>query len=194
MSRSGCGLVALAAAIALGFGAVRVGQRLSDGPLLGLISGGPLLTGERVTERDIDWPAVLGEHPKWIELQLVEPPTSRTTGVLVREGQLYVPCDLGFLWNRFSGPMHAMGHLIHVFKRWHEDALRDGRVVLRIEGKRYERQAVRVTDPELTAALRSQMEDGVRRWLSPGALGAPPAEGPSDIWFFRMEPRPARPP
>ncbi len=108
---------------------------------------------------DVDWSFASGQE---IELQLVEPLGSRTTGVMVHKGQLYVPCDLGFMWRRFSGPTRWMLHLIWVFKRWHEDALRDGRVVLRIDGKRYERQAVRVTDPDLLAALRLQLEEMAR--------------------------------
>ncbi len=105
-----------------------VAQRMSDGPT-GPIPGGLLRTGTLVSEPDVDWSFANGQM---IELQLVEPQGSRTTGVMVHEGQLYVPCDLGFMWGRFSGRTRWMLHLIYVFKRWHEDAQRDGRVVLRI--------------------------------------------------------------
>ena len=71
-----------------------------------------------------------------------------------------------------------------------EDAVRDGRVVLRIAGKRYPRQAVRVTDPELLATLRSQLEEMAGQWVAPEPLGEAPTDGPRDIWFFRMDPRP----
>ena len=108
---------------------------------------------------------------------------------MVHAGQLYVPCDLGFMWGRFSGSRRWILNLIFVFKRWHEDALRDGRVVLRIEGKRYERQAVRVTDPDLLAMLRLQLEEMAEQWVSPDPLGEAPTSGPKDIWFFRMDPR-----
>ena len=186
--------------IVLVIAAALVAQRMSDGPT-GPIPGGRLITGTLVSEPDIDWPIVLGEKGSCvlgncapmepIELQLVEPLGSRTTGIMVHEGQLYVPCDLGFMWARFSGQQRWILHLIYVFKRWHEDALLDGRVVLRIAGKRYERQAVRVTDPELLAALRLQLEEMAREWVAPEPLGEPPAEGPNDIWFFRMDPRPS---
>ncbi len=79
---------------------------------------------------------------------------------------------------------------IYRLKRWHEDALRDGRMVLRIAGKRYERQAVRMTDPELLATLRLQLEEMARQWVSPEPLGEAPTDGPKDIWFFRIDPRP----
>jgi len=190
--------IALVALVALLIGAMLIAQRVSDGPI-GPVPGGPLRAGSLVSETDIDWSIALGDKGSCvrgecapmepIELQLVEPLGSRTTGIMVHEAQLYVPCDLGFMWGRFSGGQRWILHLIYIFKRWHEDAVRDGRVVLRIAGKRYERQAVRVTDPELLATLRLQLEEMARQWVSPEPLGEAPTEGPNDIWFFRMDPR-----
>ncbi len=183
----GIALVALVAALVAVLVGIGVVARFSDGPI-GPFPGGPLRTGTFVSEPDVDWSLAHGSFGE-IELQLVEPLGSRTTGVMVHEGQLYVPCDLGFMWRRFSGPTRWMLHLIWVFKRWHEDALRDGRVVLRIDGKRYERQAVRVTDPELLTTLRLQLENMAERSIS-GPLPDVQTD-PVDIWFFRMDPRPA---
>jgi hypothetical protein len=173
-----------------------VALRMSDGPT-GPIPGGELSAGPLVSEPDVDWSLATGGEielqlvePLLIELQLVEPVGSRVTGVMLYEGQLFVPCDLGFSWGRFSGPQRWVLHLIYFLKGWHEDVLRDGRVVLRIAGKRYERQAVRVTDPELLATLRLEFEKLVEQWVSPAPLGKAPTDGPKDIWFFRMDPRP----
>ena len=167
-----------------------------DGPT-GPFPGGRLRTGTLVSEPAVDWqtdPDFSTEEVEavLIELQLVEPLGSRTVGSILHEGQLYVACDLGFLWRRIPAyhPAHWMLHTINVFKHWHEDALLDGRVVLRIAGKRYERQAVRVTDPELLATLRLQLEEMAEQWVSPEPLGEAPTEGPRDIWFFRVDPRP----
>ncbi len=179
-------LVAVFVAVLVGTGVV---ARFSDGPI-GPFPGGPLRTGSLVSEPDVDWSFVDWESRpgRIIELQLVEPPKSRTTGILVYEGQLYVSADLGFLWRRVPGPVRGVLFVIFLFKRWHEEALRDGRVVLRIDGKRYERQAVRVTDPEVFAALSSRVQEGaVRAGL---ALGESLPPDPDAIWFFRMEPRP----
>ncbi len=179
-------LVAVFVAVLVGTGVV---ARFSDGPI-GPFPGGPLRTGSLVSEPDVDWSFVDWESRpgRIIELQLVEPPKSRTTGILVYEGQLYVSADLGFLWRRVPGPVRGVLFVIFLFKRWHEEALRDGRVVLRIDGERYERQAVRVTDPELFAALSSLVQEGaVRAGL---ALGESLPPDPDAIWFFRMEPRP----
>jgi hypothetical protein len=168
-----------------------VAQRVADGPI-GPFGGGPLRTGTLVTEPDVDWSFLGGG--KEIELQLVEPPRSRITGSLVYEGQLYVPCDLGFFWRRIpSTGFRWIAGLIYLVKHWHEDALRDGRVVLRVGGKRYERQAVRVTDPELLAKLRPIFEERATRYMASsgsGGLSAEPGD-PEAIWFFRLDPRPA---
>lgn len=184
---------ALGVLILLLIGAGLVAQRLSDGPLNDIIPGGPLRAGTLVPEADIDWAAVLGDAGgiAVVEFELVEPATSRWVGVMLHDGQLYVPCDLGFMWGRFSGSQRRVLHLIYLFKRWHEDAQRDGRAALRINGKRYERQAVRVTDPELLAALRLQLEGMARQMVAPEPLAEAPTEGPRDIWFFRMDPRAA---
>jgi hypothetical protein len=186
----GIALVSLATMV-VGIGVV---ARFSDGPI-GPFPGGKLTSGALVTEADIDWSLAIegkGEaqvmEPRFIELQLVDPPVSRTTGVMLYEGQPYVPCDLGFVWRRVPAPPRWMLSLIYRFKRWHQDVLLDGRVVLRIGGKRYERQAVRVADPELLTALRSEVETGASKMLG-APLGAVPTDGPRDIWFFRMEPR-----
>ncbi len=165
--------------------AVLVAQRVSDGPM-GPLAGGPLRAGELVAEPDVDWSSFPGGE---IELQLVEPPGSRVTGAFVHEGQLYVPCDLGFIWRRVPNTRFRwILAAIYRLKRWHEDALVDGRVVLRIAGKRYERQAVRVTDPELLVTLRSTLEKRADEFFSPPGLLDEPGD-PEAIWFFRIDPR-----
>jgi hypothetical protein len=166
--------------------AVLVAQRVSDGPM-GPLAGGALRAGELVTDRNVDWTYFPGGE---LELQLVEPEGSRTTGAFVYEGNLYVPCDLGFISRRVpSRRFRWILSAISSVKHWHEDALRDGRVVLRIKGNRYERQAVRVTDPALLATLRSTIENAANQVFSPPGLLDVPAD-PEAIWFFRMDPRP----
>ncbi len=191
--------VAAGALVVVLLGSVAIAQRFSDGPLSAIIPGGALRAGNLVTDADLV--TVLGDRGTCvdgvcapmdpIELQLVDPPTSRYIGIMVREGEVYLPCDLGFMWGRFEGNQRTVLHLIYLFKRWHEDAQRDGRVMLRLDGKRFERQAVRVMDPALIAALRAQLEEMGRAWVAPEPLGAAPTEGPRDIWFFRLEPRSA---
>lgn len=79
--------------IVLLIGTGLVAQRMSDGPT-GPIPGGRLRAGTLVSEPGVDWS--FANDGRSIELQLVEPLGSRTTGSVVHEGQLFVPCDLGF--------------------------------------------------------------------------------------------------
>ena len=146
--------------------AAAVGARFADGPVA-IFAGGPLESGERVSARSVDdWSFVepVGE----IELQLVEPPRSRTVWVVVHDNALYVPC--GFL----DWPL---------WKQWPHEALRDGRAIARILGKRYEFQAVKIDEPELRAALGTR----VARKYGLGEGGPPP--DPDVVWFFRLDPR-----
>ncbi len=160
-------------------------RRFSDGPL-GPLPGGELRTGP-LCEGAVDWS--FAREVSLMHLQLETPLASRTTGVLYHEGGLYVPCDLGFIWRRVSPPAKWAMAVAWFLKRWHEDALRDGRVVIRIRGTRYACQATRVTDPNLLDVLRGELEQRAE-----GFLSAPLAQTPSDpdaIWFFRLDPRTA---
>ncbi len=171
------------ALVVLLVGAGLAAQRLSDGPLAGPIPGGPFRTGTLVTEPVEDWSFAHGQPA---ELQLVNPPGSRQLGTMVHEGELYVPCDLGFIADRAPEGRLA-GALLKNLKGWHEDAATDGRVLLRISGKLYERQAVRVTDPAVLAALRASIEELAKEFFGKPLLDQP--TDPDDIWFFRMDPR-----
>ena len=132
--------VALALLIAA-TGVVVVAARFSDGPI-GPIAGGPLSKGELLPSRGVDWSFV--EPVREIELQLVDPPRSRTVWVVFHEGALYVPC--AFLD-------------LTLWKKWPHQALRDGRAVARILGKRYAFEAVRVEDdPAFRDVLRRVAE------------------------------------
>jgi hypothetical protein len=187
--------IVLGVLVLVATGSVMVAKHLSDGPLTAMIPGGALRAGPLAPGTDLaaaltDCVGTACAAMNTIELELVGPATSRFTGIMVHDGQVYIPCDLGYMWGRFTGTQRSVLHLIYIFKHWHEDALRDGRVVIRVNGKRYEGQAVRVTDPALDVALRSQLEDMARQWVAPKELPAAPTEGPNDIWFFRVDPRP----
>ena len=167
------------AAILLGLVGVAMGARLSDGPFdtlpFALFPGGPLRTGELVTGPEPDWSFV--RDIELMEFQLVDPARSRHTWLLVHEGKLYVPCGYMKTW---------WGRL---WKKWPIDAMKDGRAVVRIDGKRYEREAIRVTDPALFWALR---KEGLRKYR-PGDTETLPEEVPplesTGVWYFELAPR-----
>lgn len=157
----GLGAAALVVATCL----VAVAARWADGPL-GPFPGGPLVAGELVREPAPDWS--FAKDLASIELEVSRArPRSRTVWLAVVDGVLYVPCGLPST------------------KTWPHEALRDGRVVLRIDGRRYERQALREADPE---RLRRLGDEVARKY---GVGDAEAALAGRDVWFFRMDPRPA---
>lgn len=164
---------------------VLITQRVSDGPLE-FLQGGSFKTGERVEEPITDWS--FGAD-KRTEFELVGYGTSRVAGYIMHEGVAYMTCDLGYMWNRLEGQQRLILNLIYLFKHWHEDAVEDGRALLRIDGKIYKANFVKVEDPKLNAVLRGKLEDLGREYLAPAELGPPPETEPNDVWFFRMDAR-----
>lgn len=144
-------------------GVTALAARVMDGPI-GPFPGGPLVAGDLVSGPYPDW-SFAAEIPS-IEIEVnAADPRSRTVWLLVDQGELFVPAGLASR------------------KTWPSQAVADGRVVVRIAGKRYERQASRVTDPVRLDALRSALG---RKY------GVTPSQGGSDdTWFFRLAPRPA---
>jgi hypothetical protein len=71
-----------------------------------------------------------------------------------------------------------------IWKKWPMQALQDGRAVIRIEGKRYERQLVRILDDwPVLEAITAEVN---RKYDA--ALSADMAKS-GDAWFFALEPR-----
>jgi len=146
-----------------------IAARFQDGPLV-ILPGGPLEAGELVTGSEPDW-SFARDLPE-MELQLVEPPQSRTVWLEVHDKKLYV----------VSGYMNStIGRL---WKHWPAQAVQDGRAVIRIDGKRYERQLVRILDDRpVLEGISAEVE---RKYGAP--LRADMAAS-GDAWFFALQPR-----
>jgi hypothetical protein len=80
--RIGIGLGTLVALLAL----LVFGARFADGPLA-ILPGGPLASGEWVDDPDVDWSFAA----EVAEIELESAGRSRTTWILVHEGEAYVP-------------------------------------------------------------------------------------------------------
>lgn len=147
----------LVGAIVLLIAAVAIGARFSDGPVA-LLPGGPLTSGEWVEGGRVDWTFATDIE----EIEFESGGRSRTTWILVNEGEAYIPCSLGF----------PPG------KSWHQEILENPEGVVRVEGKRYKRKFVKVEDE----ALHESLAEIVRTKYTP-----PPGGG--DAWFFHIAPR-----
>ena len=167
------------AVLVLGLVAVAIVARSLDGPLrplpLALLPGGPLRAGELVTGPEPDWS--FARDIEVMEFQLLEPARSRNIWLQVHEGKLYVACGyMNSWWGR-------------LWKQWPHDAMKDGRAVIRIDGKRYEREVVRVTDPALfwTVVEKSRRKYGSEE--DPALPDPLPSVEEAGVWLFEMAPR-----
>jgi len=161
--------------------------RFSDGPK-GPISGGALRYGTLVTDRFVNWESALGVvGGAEIQFHLDSTQRSRTTGSIVYNDQLYIPCDLGFMWKRFSGGTRLLLQIMYTLKTWHEEAMLNADIVIRIGDNLYERNLVRVSDPMLLAELRHITERQVDESYM-GPLPDVPGD-PEAIWYFLVGPR-----
>lgn len=143
-------------------------QRFADGPNR-VFSGGALVAGEMHTGAEPDWSFV---NPiATIEMQLLEPPTSRRVWTIEHNNKIYV-------WSGYMGT--TVGRL---WKAWPKQAERDGRAILRIEGTRYERELVRVTSgPELDA-ITAAIAGKYRSQISRATIES------GGVWLFEAAPR-----
>ncbi len=107
------------------------GARFADGPLE-IIAGGPFTTGRLILgSEEPDW-RFLRNAPT-VQFQLEDPPRSRTTWIIEHEGKIYIPC--GYMTTTWG----------KIWKKWPIEAEKDGRAILRVDGKLYKRQLIRLT-------------------------------------------------
>ena len=145
-----------------------VKQRFNDGPNR-VFSGGALVTGELHTGLEPDWRFV--SEISTIEMQLLEPPLSRRIWVAEYDGKLYV-------WSGYMGS--TVGRL---WKRWPIQAERDGRALLRIDDRRYERQLVRIE----SGAILDGISGAIRKKYPSQTTRAAVEAG--NVWVFEAAPR-----
>jgi|TARA_B110000967_G_scaffold208515_1_gene261008 hypothetical protein len=145
-------------------------QRFEDGPNR-VFSGGPLIAGELYRGAEPDWAFV--NDVSTLELQLLSPAQSRRIWVASVQGKMYV----------WSGYMNSF--VGQIWKSWPAQAERDARVVVRIDGIRYERRLVRIK----TGAVLDELMAVVSKKYPSRSSGADVESG--NVWVFEVAPRAA---
>ena len=136
----------------------------SADPPSAFFGGGPLVSGEFVVGPEPDW-SFLGD------VGTIDLPRSRVVWVADYDGKIYVVS--GYMGN-------AIGRL---WKRWPAQAERDGRAVVRIEDKRYERTLVRIRSGiDVLTGVSAELD---RKY---GFGGAGSIEA-GNTWLFELTPR-----
>lgn len=159
-------LAGIVVVLAIAVGAVALAARFSDGPM-GPIAGGPFTSGEPYAGAEPDW-QFLKDRPT-VEFQLLEPARSRTTWILVHDGRIFIPC--GYMGSRTG----------RLWKQWPVEAERDGRALLRVDGRIYPRRLVRIKDGPLIAPVVAEIN---RKY---GAGATPQAVAGNALWLFEMK-------
>ena len=159
------GFLILIPVVALG--ALWLSARSSDGPSV-VFAGGPLVSGELVTGPEPDWSFV--RDIRVIELQLLDPPRSRTLWIVEVDGRIFLNSNYMASW---------LGRL---WKRWPDQATQYGRAILRVEGKRYERLLVPIT----TGPLVERIAEAFNQKYRAGMTRAEVEEG--KLRLFEMAP------
>lgn len=143
-------------------------QRFADGPNR-VFSGGPLVAGDIHFGAEPDW-SFVNPIPT-IEMQLLDPPTSRRIWTVEYEGKVYV-------WSGYMGSIVG-----RMWKRWPIQAERNGKAIMRINGARYERNLVRIQAGDeldgITAAITNKYPSQTTR----------SSVEQGDVWLFEAAPR-----
>ena len=156
-----------------GIGFTAVGQQDAEKPAPGdcyieIIAGGPFKTGELVAGAEPDW-GFVRDMPT-VEFQLENPARSRTTWIIEHEGKIYIPC--GYMTTTWG----------KIWKKWPIEAEKDGRSILRVDGKLYERQLVRV---RAGSAVEAVIEKLAVKYNIPVTMEAVDT---NYLWLFEMAP------
>ena len=140
--------------------------RFTDGPM-GLVSGGAFSSGE-VVSTEPDWRFI--KDYDTVEFQLLEPARSRTTWIVEHEGRIFIP----------SGYM--LSTVGKIWKQWPLHAQKDGRAILRVDGKLYPRQLVRITDGRELPAVLAELS---RKYANNMPISTAEVESGS-LWIFEL--------
>ena len=160
------GILLLVPAVAMA--TLRYENRNGDGPSI-IFPGGELVSGDLYSGSEPDWSFT--DQISTIELQLMDPLSSRLTFIYESDGKIYISCNymstaLGRLW-----------------KHWAVQAYEgDGKAIVRIDGVRYERQLVRVVEGPVLEGVAAKKVAKYRLPVSREYIEA------GHTWIFELAP------
>jgi len=150
------------------YGSLAIKARFSDGPSV-IFSGGLLIAGEMVTGPEPEWSFV--RDVREFELQLLNPANSRTLWIVEVENKLY-------LNSNYMGGLRQ-----RIWKRWPAQAERDGRAMIRIDGKRYERSLVRIKVGSVVDRVTQAFSEKYPVEMTTAEVES------EELWLFELAPR-----
>ena len=122
------------------------------------------------------------------EFEIKSLSTSRTAGGIALDDEVYLSCDLGFVWARLpDGTPRTMLNVIWLFKDWHEEAINNGGIRIRKDGKIYDAHLVLERDPGKIERLKTTIETLAQEFMNT-TLPPRTTTQPNDILFFKILP------
>jgi len=161
------GLLLLVPTVAIA--TLAVATRDNDGPSI-IFPGGELVSGELYSGPEPDWSFT--DQISTVELQLGNSPRSRLIWINESDGKIYITSDYMGTW---------LGRL---WKHWAVQAMEgDGSAIVRIDGVRYERKLVRITEgPELEGVVAKKQAKYRARIIMDHIRSG-------ETWVFELAPR-----
>ena len=101
------------------------------------------------------------------------PARSRTTWIMEHDGRIFI----------VSGYMNTLQGKI--WKHWPKEAEEDGRMILRVDGKLYERQMLRIEEGDILAPVLAELG---RKYAGGAEIPVEQVTSGS-IWLFELLPR-----
>ncbi len=168
--------VIVAAILVLALGLFLVTLRYNDGPVefwpwFTISIGGPFRSGE-VAPSPQSWDFLKDREE--IEIQTLQPATSRTVWVPVVDDRLYI----------VSGYMNST--LGRFWKQWPTYLEQDNRIRIRADGRIYEQRLERITEGPITAQVMSEV---ARKYMgAPATVNPAAGEGVRNgsVWMFEV--------
>ena len=141
-------------------------MKSADGPWE-IVQGGPFTSGELVSEEP-SWSFL--KNKDTVEFQLLEPVSSRTTWIMEHDNRIFIP----------SG--HMLTNYGKIWKQWPIHANKDGRAILRVDGKLYERDLVRIKDDPILPSILAELG---RKYAGGAAMSVNDVTSGS-LWIFEL--------
>jgi hypothetical protein len=155
--------------LVIAIGGFFVAMSFHDGPLA-IISGGPFRSGDVIAGLEPDWSVI--QNRETIEIQLLEPPRSRTTWLAVVDHKLYIA----------SAYMNST--VGKIWKQWPHHAMTNGAALIRIDGRIYERQLRRINDADIANIVGPEFARKYQLGMNADSVST------GDVWLFELAPRP----
>ncbi len=151
-------------------------MRFNDGPVefwpwFTISIGGPFRSGE-IEPSPADWTFIRDREE--IEIQTLNPPTSRTVWVPVVDGRLYI----------VSGYMSST--LGRLWKQWPTYLEQDNRILIRVDDRIYQQRLRRITSGPITDQVMSEV---IRKYAGgPDQVieGAGQGVTSGSVWLFEV--------